>query len=249
MENTAKAVGMSLPISWKHGVEIANMIRGKTVEKAKTMLENVIAMKLAVPFKRFNNNVGHRKGKIMSGRFPVKAASHLLKVLKSAESNARDLGLIEESLYIEHICIHKAGKQMHYGRKARRVMKRTHVEIVLKENPDIKAKQMASKKADKKKERTSKKTTGKETAVKETSGTAVKSEVKKESDVKESVNAKEVKKEAKIKGTVEKEKITKKTTKSKPKKGQTKKSSTTKKAKTSKKVKSKSKTQVKKEEK
>ncbi len=244
MENTAKAVGMSLPISWKHGVEIANMIRGKTVEKAKTMLDNVIAMKLAVPFKRFNNNVGHRKGKIMSGRFPVKAATHILKVLKSAESNARDMGLIEESLYIEHICVHKAGKQMHYGRKARRLMKRTHVEIVLKENPNIKAKQMAvKKKADKKKEKIDKET--KETAVKETSATATKSEVKKESaDVKESVNAKEVKKEAdiKVKDTDEKEKTVKeeKTTKSKPKKSPAKKKSATK---TSKKVKSNSKTQ------
>ena len=73
----------SLKISPKHSVEICSAIRGMEVEKAKTYLKDVIAMKKSIPFKRHNKKVGHRKGQEgwPSGRYPVKAADWILENL------------------------------------------------------------------------------------------------------------------------------------------------------------------------
>ena len=56
MENMAKAVLMDAPISKKQSVEICSLLRGKTTEKAKAILQNVIDMKEAVPYK-FGNDL------------------------------------------------------------------------------------------------------------------------------------------------------------------------------------------------
>lgn len=130
-EHTAMAVGRSLPISTKHSIEISKFIRHKKVQRAKTMLNEVMAKKLPVPFKRFQQ-IPHKKGHIASGAFPEKAAKEFLGVLESAEANAQFKGLNTSSLIISHICAHKASNQQHNGRLGRS-MKRTHVEIVVKE--------------------------------------------------------------------------------------------------------------------
>jgi large subunit ribosomal protein L22 len=60
-------------ISHKHAREIALAIKGLTVEKARSYLEEVIDRKIAVPFRRYNNEVAHRsniKDGFFSGRFP-----------------------------------------------------------------------------------------------------------------------------------------------------------------------------------
>jgi len=41
----ARAVAIDAPISTKTGIEIANFLRGKSTDRAKTILENVIALK------------------------------------------------------------------------------------------------------------------------------------------------------------------------------------------------------------
>ncbi|MBU4548292.1 MAG: 50S ribosomal protein L22, partial [Euryarchaeota archaeon] len=92
---TAKAIGRALKISPKHAVEICRELRGMKLERAKVYLEEVIQMQKAVPFKRHNKKVGHRKGLNgwPTGRYPVKAAGHILKVLENAEANAEYKGL------------------------------------------------------------------------------------------------------------------------------------------------------------
>ena len=129
---SAVAVGLNLPISTKHAVEVCRMLRGLPVEKAKRMLEEVIAKKRAVPFKRYNRDVGHKRG-IAAGRYPVKASRYILATIKSAESNAGDKGLLTDGLVISSIIPHKAARPLHYGRHRGRRMKRTHVEVVLEE--------------------------------------------------------------------------------------------------------------------
>ena len=101
---TARAMAKSLKISPKHCVEICNAIRGMDVSKAKAYLEDVIDMKQSVPFKRHNKKVGHRKGQKgwPSGRYPVKAAAEVLKVLVNAEANAEYKGMETEKIVIEH---------------------------------------------------------------------------------------------------------------------------------------------------
>ena len=129
----ASAVGRDLPISTKHAIEICSKIRGQSVERVRTYLSNVIALKEAVPFKRFNDNIGHKK-KIGPGRYPVKAAKTILGLVDNAQANAQNKGLATGKLEICHTCAHKASTPMRRGRQGNRAMKRTHVEIVLRES-------------------------------------------------------------------------------------------------------------------
>ncbi len=143
-EKSARAVGLNLPISTKYSVEISRMIRGKSVAKAIVILEKVSTMERAVPMLRFHNEVPHKKG-MSAGKYPWKAAKYILAILKSAESNASDKGLLSDGLIVKSIVPQGASDPMHYGRKGRRRMKRTHIEIVVEES--IVAKEKKSKAA------------------------------------------------------------------------------------------------------
>lgn len=127
----AKAVGRDLPISPKHSVEVCNLIRNMPVEKAKKFLQDITEKKLAVPYRKFQQDLAHRKN-IGPGRFPVKTCENILEMLKAAEANAVFKGL-GKGLFIKSIVPQRAAKQWHYGRKRRRHMKRAHIEIVLEE--------------------------------------------------------------------------------------------------------------------
>lgn len=137
---TAKSMGRSLQISPKHAVEICNKIRGMKVENAKNYLEDVIEMKKAVPFKRHNKKVGHRRGLNgwPTGRYPVKAATQILDVIKNAEANAEYKGLDTENLKIMHISSHRGyvirgWTPRAFGRASPFNTPTTHVHIVLGE--------------------------------------------------------------------------------------------------------------------
>ncbi len=137
---TARAMAKSLKISPKHCVEISNAIRGMNVVKAKVYLQDVIDMKKSVPFKRYNKKVGHRKGQKgwPSGRYPVKAAAQVLKVLENAEANAEYKGMDTEKLYIEHISSHRGvviqgAIPRAFGRVTPFNTSTTHIQIVLQE--------------------------------------------------------------------------------------------------------------------
>lgn len=132
-EHTAKAMGINLGISRKHAIEISNFIRMKKTIKAKTVLREIIGMKKPIPFTRFNNDVGHRRGKMASGRYPVKASQQILTLINQVETNAQDKGLDTNSLIIKHMNAHKGETTWHSGRKRRRKMKRTNVEIIVEE--------------------------------------------------------------------------------------------------------------------
>lgn len=134
-ELMAKAVGISLSISTKQSVEICRFIRGKSLTKAKYFLEQVIKGKMAVPFKRYNKNIGHKPG-MGPGRYPQKAAEQILSIVKSAESNAQSKGLNTSKMILRHICAHRASKPSHNGRN-RGEMKRSHIEVLLEETKDL----------------------------------------------------------------------------------------------------------------
>ena len=93
-ERMARATGKELTISPKHSVEICRAIRGLPITSAIDLLESVIAKKEAIPFKRYKAMVPHKrrsgysKKGIGPGRYPVKAAKEILKVIKSAQANA-----------------------------------------------------------------------------------------------------------------------------------------------------------------
>ena len=104
----------------------------KNIDKAKVMLQKVIEKKVAVPFNRYNRDLGHKK-KIGPARYPEKASSEFIKLIESAEANAQFKGLSTSNLVIAHISANKSSKAWHYGRKLRRRIKRTNLEIVVEE--------------------------------------------------------------------------------------------------------------------
>ena len=131
-EHMARAIGMALPISFKQSVEICNFIESKNVNEVKKMLQSVAEKKLAIPFKRYNWDLGHKK-KIGPARYPEKASKEFIKLIENVEANAQFKGLNTSNLIIAHVSAHKAGKTWHFGRKSRRRMKRTNVEIIVEE--------------------------------------------------------------------------------------------------------------------
>lgn len=135
-EHMARAIGMALPISFKQSVEICNFIKNKNVSYAKKLLKDVINKKAAVPFKRYNFDLGHKK-KAGPARYPKKASDRIIRLIENAESNAQFKGLNTSNLVIAHVSAHKAGKAWHFGRKSRRKMKRTNVEIIVEEKAKV----------------------------------------------------------------------------------------------------------------
>ena len=130
-ENSARAVGVSLPISRKESVMICQGIRGLSVQKAKKFLEDVIALKTPVKFTRYNGDMGHKAG-TAAGSFPKSSCKHILLLLKSAEANAQFKGLSTGALIVRSAMAQKGPTAYHFGRN-RTKAKRTHVELVLEE--------------------------------------------------------------------------------------------------------------------
>jgi large subunit ribosomal protein L22 len=138
MEKINRAIGRDLPISTKQSIEICSYIRGRSVKKSKYILQKVIEKEMAIPFKRFNKDMGHRPGRMAAGRYPIKSCQNILKILNSAESNAVSNGSNVDNLFIKNAIANKASQPLHTGRKIRRKMKRAHIEIILEEKNDRK---------------------------------------------------------------------------------------------------------------
>lgn len=136
-EDMARAHGVSLPISTKVAVEMANFLRGRTTKKALAILEEVLEKKTAIPFKRFTDGVGHRPGKVGPGRYPQKASQEFIKLIKQVEANA-EAKTLGDNLVIVHLSANKASKPMRQGRQRRRQFKRTHVQIIVQEQEEKK---------------------------------------------------------------------------------------------------------------
>jgi large subunit ribosomal protein L22 len=138
-ESSARASGRGLKISPKAAREVCTTIKGMKLDVAKDFLEQVKLKKKAVPFRRHNKKVPHRRGleKIATGRYPFKAAKKILEVLESAESNAIYKGFELDNLRIIHAAAYPGMKIKRYieramGRSSPRFDTLVHVEIVIK---------------------------------------------------------------------------------------------------------------------
>ena len=140
-ETSARAIGREMSISPKHSIVICRHIKGWPLERAKTFLQDVIAKKAAVPDTRYGNS-GHRRGKVGPGRYPEKAARHILKVLEGAEANAEYKGLVIDDMYIAHSAAHR-GRAWEgrfpraRGRATPKIRETVNVEIILKEAGEL----------------------------------------------------------------------------------------------------------------
>jgi len=126
-------------ISHKHAREIAVKIKGLSLEKARDYLQSVVRLQRAVPFKRYNNQVGHKSDpKVMAGRYPVKSAIEFIKLLDNLESNAEYKGMDLDRLKIINATVHKGVIIKRFipramGRATPKNNVLTHVELVAKE--------------------------------------------------------------------------------------------------------------------
>jgi len=129
----ASVQGKDLPISTKHAIEICNFIKGKSLQQSKRMLQEVMDKKIAVPFKIFKRNVGHKPGAMAAGRYPYKASYTILKLLNSLEANAENKGMNIGNLHLTMIMPNRAPRPFHAGRHRGIKMHRTHIKIVAEE--------------------------------------------------------------------------------------------------------------------
>ncbi|MEM1657655.1 MAG: 50S ribosomal protein L22 [Candidatus Jordarchaeales archaeon] len=137
---TAKASGRDLRISPKAAREICNTIKGMMLYEAKKLLEDVIHLRRPIPFRRHKGKQAHKRGLQgwHSGRYPVKAAREIMKILDNVETNAEQKGLDVDNLRIIHAAAHKGPVMKRYiprafGRATPKFRRLTHVEIVVKE--------------------------------------------------------------------------------------------------------------------
>jgi len=99
----------------------------------------VVALKRSIPFRRNKNQVGHRSDPgTMSGRYPQKAATEILKLLDNLESNAEYKGIDLDRLKIINATVHKGRLMKRFtpramGRASPKNNAFTHVELVAQE--------------------------------------------------------------------------------------------------------------------
>ena len=123
-KNEAIVNGRNLSMGIKHAVAISNYIRGKEIDNAIKMLEEVEKYKKAIPMR---GEIPHRHG-MMSGRYPIKATGIMIKLLKSLKSNAiqHELELEKFKIFAMANVASRPYKKFGAGR-----FKRTHVTIKL----------------------------------------------------------------------------------------------------------------------
>ncbi len=128
-------------ISPKHSIEIAGFIKNKRINEAIAYLNDVVALKKAIPFRRFNRNVAHKRGlpgNWDAGRYPVKASKTYIRLLESVKKNAEYLGLDAENLKIVHVSAnrgraHKSFFPRAMGRATPKVRETVNIEIIARE--------------------------------------------------------------------------------------------------------------------
>ncbi len=118
--------GVGTPISSKQSFAICKFIKHKEINKAINELEEILLHKRALPMK---GEIPHRKGAIMSGRYPKNAIEEFIKLLKSLNSNA--IANEISNPVISEAFGNFASRP--YGRFGRVRKKRTNIKIVAKE--------------------------------------------------------------------------------------------------------------------
>ena len=136
----ARARGVELPISPKKTYEVLNAIRGLPVERARTVLTDAIALRTAIPYRRYNQETAHHTG-TGPGRYSVKVAENVLKVLDSAVENAEYETMDVDRLYVKVAAsargrIRKANMPRAHGRATAWNEQTTNVEIILAERKE-----------------------------------------------------------------------------------------------------------------
>lgn len=139
-EQFARVKANELQVSPKHAIEIASFIRNQDVNRALEYLNEVVALKKAVPFRRFNRNVAHKRGLVGwdAGRYPVKASKGYIKLLEGVKKNAEYSGLDADRLVIVHAAANRGKGQKAFfpramGRATPKRRETVNIEIIVQE--------------------------------------------------------------------------------------------------------------------
>lgn len=115
----AVARGEGLHVSLKHAMAVSRFIKNKNIDVAIIQLGEVIAMKKAIPFK---GEIPHRKGEMMSGRYPVNACKEFIPILKGLRGNVIANSMELEKTVISYSCPSWGSRPMRTGgRKGKRI--------------------------------------------------------------------------------------------------------------------------------
>ena len=134
----ARAVKASLreiDVSPKWSREVCRAIVGLTIPEARRLMEDVIAMKRMIPYRRYKKKRAHHAQTKGPGGYPVKVARHMLKLLDSLEANAEFKGFDPDEVVIVHAAAHKARRLRKFmprafGRATPYDKQLVHIEVI-----------------------------------------------------------------------------------------------------------------------
>ena len=136
-DRTVKCAGRELRISPKAATEICRTIKGMRLEQAKELLEGVTEGRVPIAYRRYKKEVPHRSqdARFAAGRYPIRAANGILRLLEQLESNAEYKGLDVDRLKITHAASQRGTKTRRsisraYGRATPYQNIFTHIELV-----------------------------------------------------------------------------------------------------------------------
>ena len=132
-----RASGREVDISPKTAREVCKSIVGMTIPQARTFLEEVVALKRPVAFRRYKLKSGHRSELqgFAAGGYPVKSAQKVLEVLNNLQANAEFKGLNPDRLRIIHASVQFGRKIPGYvprafGKSSPSMKVLTHIEMI-----------------------------------------------------------------------------------------------------------------------
>jgi large subunit ribosomal protein L22 len=124
-------------ISPKDAREICRAIKGLSLEKARSLLQEVLSMRRPIAFRRYKKEGSHRRGLVgfHSGAYPQKVAKKLLRLLDDMEALADYKGMSAERLRIVHAAAYPGVKLKRFeprafGRSSPKHRTLVHVELV-----------------------------------------------------------------------------------------------------------------------
>ncbi|MCD6536798.1 MAG: 50S ribosomal protein L22 [Thaumarchaeota archaeon] len=130
-----KASLREVDVSPKWSREVCKAIVGLTIPEAKKLLEEVVAMKRMIPYRRYKKKRAHHAQTKGPGGYPVKVAKHMLKLLDSLEANADFKGFDPDEVVIIHAAAHKGRRirkfiERAFGRATPYDKQLVHIEVV-----------------------------------------------------------------------------------------------------------------------
>ena len=144
-EKVVKCRGSNLRVHFKNTRETAMALKGMSLNRAQKYLNNVLAHKEAIPFRRYNGGPGrHAQAKIYGVsqcRWPEKSVRFLLDLLQNAQANAEGKELSPEKLVLDHVQVNRAPTHRRrtyraHGRISSYMGSPCHVEMVLSVKED-----------------------------------------------------------------------------------------------------------------